>query len=288
VRQVIDTSGDVKNVYVYEPFGKTYDDEGEVEETITNPFKFTGQYLDSEIDEYYLRARMYNPHIGRFTSRDPVFGKFEEPLTLHRYLYCGNDPINYVDPDGRIAIVIGGSFSGNITASDLSSGFNNRRGLGGIGAMAAYYSAILPGMTMLTDHVGWGGTAGAGFVAAWDHTRKLSGLNESDAWSWGTMQWVAGGYSGSTTGTGGSLMFDVGLSNATHVSKLAGPFVEGGVSGPSPLWGIPMSGTLSRGMNEDGSWNDIWLGTVSGGAATPGYEGHLFVGYSWVQERGGW
>ena len=61
---------------------------------------FTGQYFDSEIDEYYLRARQYDPHIARFTARDPIFGQFEEPLTLHAYLYCGNDPLNYVDPSG--------------------------------------------------------------------------------------------------------------------------------------------------------------------------------------------
>ena len=90
-------------LYTYDPFGELFDDETE-ETTISNPFKFTGQYFDDEIiDEYYLRARQYNPHIGRFTSRDPVKGKFEEPLTLHKYLYCTNNPINLIDPDGRIA-----------------------------------------------------------------------------------------------------------------------------------------------------------------------------------------
>jgi RHS repeat-associated protein len=44
---------------------------------------FTGQYYDTEIDQYYLRARQYDPHIARFTTRDPVFGKFQEILTLH-------------------------------------------------------------------------------------------------------------------------------------------------------------------------------------------------------------
>lgn len=105
VRQLIDNSGtmDVVHRYTYDPFGELFDDETE-ETTISNPFKFTGQYFDDEIiDEYYLRARQYNPHIGRFTSRDPVKGKFEEPLTLHKYLYCQNDPINRIDPEGRIA-----------------------------------------------------------------------------------------------------------------------------------------------------------------------------------------
>ena len=47
---------------------------------------------------------MYDPHLGQFTSRDPVAGKFKEPLTLHKYLYCINDPINSVDPAGEWAI----------------------------------------------------------------------------------------------------------------------------------------------------------------------------------------
>jgi RHS repeat-associated protein len=96
VRQIIDTSGNIVRLYTYEPFGQTLEDEG----TLTNPFMFTGQFYDSEIDEYYLRARQYDPHIYRFTSRDPVLGEFKEPLTLHAYLYCINNPINRIDPAG--------------------------------------------------------------------------------------------------------------------------------------------------------------------------------------------
>ncbi len=96
VRQLINTNGNVIRLYTYNPFGQTL----EVEGTLSNPFRFTGQWFDREIDEYYLRERMYDPYISRFTSRDPVFGKFREPLTLHKYLYCGNDPINAIDPWG--------------------------------------------------------------------------------------------------------------------------------------------------------------------------------------------
>jgi RHS repeat-associated protein len=99
VRQVIDTTGNVKNRYIYKPFGELHS-APDFEETVDNPFKFTGQYFDSEIDQYYLRARQYDPHIARFTARDPVFGKFKESLTLHAYLYCLNNPVNYIDPSG--------------------------------------------------------------------------------------------------------------------------------------------------------------------------------------------
>lgn len=84
--------------YTYEPFGEVLEEDG----TPTNYMMFTGQYFDTEIDQYYLRARQYDPHISRFTARDLVFGDFQEPLTLHRYLYCINDPTNKIDPSGEI------------------------------------------------------------------------------------------------------------------------------------------------------------------------------------------
>ncbi|UCG50035.1 MAG: hypothetical protein JSU94_09665 [Phycisphaerales bacterium] len=63
----------------------------------------TGQYLDSESREYFLRARQYNPHIARFTSRDPVTGSLREPLTLHKYLYCLAAPSGIIARDLRLS-----------------------------------------------------------------------------------------------------------------------------------------------------------------------------------------
>jgi RHS repeat-associated protein len=96
VRQLINTSGIVIRLYTYNPFGETLETDG----SFANPFKFSGQFFDDEIGQYHLRARQYDPYISRFTSRDPVMGKFKEPLTLHVYLYCTNNPINLIDPWG--------------------------------------------------------------------------------------------------------------------------------------------------------------------------------------------
>ncbi|MFX0066909.1 MAG: RHS repeat-associated core domain-containing protein, partial [Candidatus Hermodarchaeota archaeon] len=112
VRQIIDSSSNVKNHYIYEPFGELLD--SETQETISNPFKFTGQYYDSEINQYYLRARQYDPHIYRFTSRDPILGQYKEPLTLHRYLYCLSNPVNRTDLTGEYTVLIGGSVTGTL------------------------------------------------------------------------------------------------------------------------------------------------------------------------------
>lgn len=146
VRLVINDSGNVVSHYTYEPFGEVIEDDG----TFENAFRFTGQYFDFEIEEYYLRARQYNPAIARFTSRDPVRGRFTEPLTLHKYLYCNNDSINRVDPDGKVwffaaKLVIGG-IAGGINGYYSSGGKNDAKWVGAItGAVAGMFSSVLPG-----------------------------------------------------------------------------------------------------------------------------------------------
>ncbi len=106
VREIIDTAGDVVRHYTYGPFGETIEESNAGPQAPSNAFLFTGQYYDSETGQYYLRARQYDPVIFRFTRRDPVAGKFEEPMTLHKYLYCGNDPINKIDPWGLWAMYL--------------------------------------------------------------------------------------------------------------------------------------------------------------------------------------
>jgi RHS repeat-associated protein len=46
-------------------------------------------------------ARYYTADFPRFISPDPVSGRLMTPITWNRYLYCRNDPINYIDPDGE-------------------------------------------------------------------------------------------------------------------------------------------------------------------------------------------
>jgi RHS repeat-associated protein len=100
VRLVVNDAADVNNSYTYSPFGELFT--AESAETTENPFRFTGQWFDDEIGQYYLRARQYSTYLGRFTSRDPVAGKYGRPLTLHRYLYCINGPLNRIDPTGKL------------------------------------------------------------------------------------------------------------------------------------------------------------------------------------------
>lgn len=61
---------------------------------------YAGEQFDTSAQQYYLRARYYNPLNGRFNSADPFGGRQEEPQSLHKYNYTANNPVNQLDPSG--------------------------------------------------------------------------------------------------------------------------------------------------------------------------------------------
>ena len=76
--------------YSYDAFGV----EQNPSDSDTNPFRYCGEYYDSEIEQIYLRARYYDPSLGRFTQQDPAMSG------ANWYVYCSNNPVNYTDPMG--------------------------------------------------------------------------------------------------------------------------------------------------------------------------------------------
>jgi hypothetical protein len=54
-----------------------------------------------------LRQRYYDPATGRFNRLDPFFGNFDDPQSLHKYLYTCEDPINQIDPTGLFGMGLG-------------------------------------------------------------------------------------------------------------------------------------------------------------------------------------
>lgn len=51
-----------------------------------------------------LRARWYDPEVGRFLTKDPFGGISEFPQSIHAYVYALNNPINFTDPAGEFSI----------------------------------------------------------------------------------------------------------------------------------------------------------------------------------------
>ena len=82
--------------------------------------RYTGEYADSQTGLLHLRARDYDPQIGRFISMDEHPGANRIPLTLNKYLYGNADPVNTVDPSGNFGL--GGMMSAgmNISVSSIA------------------------------------------------------------------------------------------------------------------------------------------------------------------------
>lgn len=80
-----------ENFYQYDAFGNLL----EKREDISNRILYTGQQYDQETGQYYLRARYYNPVVGRFLQEDTYRGD-----GLNLYAYCANNPVVYYDPSG--------------------------------------------------------------------------------------------------------------------------------------------------------------------------------------------
>ena len=132
VTELVSDSGTVTHKYDYDAFGV----EKKPDPLDGNPFRYCGEYYDGETKTYYLRARYYDPNIGRFTQRDThwttansIYGdnpqkinEREDKLGLKSYSYApqitavmqsGNlyvygvgNPVAYVDRDGNIAFLV--------------------------------------------------------------------------------------------------------------------------------------------------------------------------------------
>jgi RHS repeat-associated protein len=92
---ITDMNQDTVNSYAYDPFGALLGQQ----ETVPQPFKYVGQYgvMAEPSGLYYMRARYYDPAVGRFVSEDPLgFGGGDVNL----FGYAQNDPVNVIDPLG--------------------------------------------------------------------------------------------------------------------------------------------------------------------------------------------
>ena len=66
-----------------------------------SPYKFNGKELDEETGFYYYGARYYDPRISVWQSVDPLAEKYPE---VSPYVYCMQNPVNIIDPDGNFIV----------------------------------------------------------------------------------------------------------------------------------------------------------------------------------------
>ena len=90
-------SGSIVNKYAYDEYGNVLASV----EGVSNPFKYVGRYgiMHDDTGLLYMRARYYDPEVGRFISRDPI-GFAGGDINL--YAYVAANPVTWVDPLGLI------------------------------------------------------------------------------------------------------------------------------------------------------------------------------------------
>jgi RHS repeat-associated protein len=88
------------------------------------PFGFAGGIRMATTALWHFGARNYSPAIGQWVEKDPI----EYAGGTGPYLYCENDPVNFVDPSGRVAFlanpIVIGALTGGIASFIISVGIH--------------------------------------------------------------------------------------------------------------------------------------------------------------------
>jgi RHS repeat-associated protein len=96
--------GSPYETYRYSPFGdeQIFDKLGNLVEEAINPWRYASKRKDPETGFIYFGRRYYDPEIGRWLTTDPA--GFADGMNL--YVFNHNNPLRYIDQDGRFAFAI--------------------------------------------------------------------------------------------------------------------------------------------------------------------------------------
>jgi RHS repeat-associated protein len=120
ITDLTNQSGSIAQRYTYSSFGEI---ESQLDANFAQPYNFTAREFDPETGLYFYRARYYDPVTGHFVQQDPI-GLAGGDVNLYRYVV--NNPVNFVDPSGKvlplivIIPVVAGVLNGTISAITAS------------------------------------------------------------------------------------------------------------------------------------------------------------------------
>ncbi len=176
VRALATAAGVVTDRYNYDAYGIPLVSSG----TTFNNYRFLGEQYEPHLGLIYLRARYVSPHLGRFASRDPFSGLWTDPMSLHRFLYAGADPVNRIDPTGYyyFQLTIGLNLNTLFTIGGAAFGGYQGYKIGGVkGAVIGAIAGLFVGnyLGQFLSGLGGGGAGGAaGGQAASGAYRQLA------------------------------------------------------------------------------------------------------------------
>ncbi len=115
--RLLGMDGSNAEVYGYDEFGTSL-----YEEDSLQPIRYMGYRNDPVADMYFVQAREYMPENGRFAAQDSLKGNTANPATLNPYIYCGDMPLMYYDPDGLFWNVVIGAAIGGVVSGGFELG----------------------------------------------------------------------------------------------------------------------------------------------------------------------
>ncbi len=201
VEEIRKADGTLYARYIYDSWGNTVKILDANGNTVTdpdylsvqNPIRYRGYYWDSESGLYYLQSRYYDPVTGRFVNGDSLVDT-SNVLGFNMYAYCGNNPVNNVDPTGHAwyhwalgAVIVAACAAATVITA---GGF-----VAAAGAVAAVGSGVAAATTASTVAAGAliGSATAYGMVALSAASTSTSVKDFNSKGNWGTVSATAGG-----------------------------------------------------------------------------------------------
>ena len=118
---ITNLDGEVSQHIEYVPFGEVFIEERN--NTWNTPYLFNAKELDEETGMYYYGARYYEPRLSLWMSCDPMQEKYPYVTT---YSYTIDNPIKFIDSDGRIVKIWYQDHNGIGRVASFDGTFKNR------------------------------------------------------------------------------------------------------------------------------------------------------------------